>query len=80
MGYFRDFGPALAKRDGWGCHWCGIQLYVNGGRMDKATVDHLTPRSVGGRNELRNLVLACPICNGSRPEGVTAARKRQVTK
>ena len=72
---WRRHVPAIARRDGWGCHWCGIPLYLNGGPADKLTVDHLKPRSVGGTHELSNLVFACPHCNGSRVEGVTATRK-----
>lgn len=72
--YLRRFGATLAKKHGWKCHWCGIAIYVNGGPFDKATVDHLKPRSVGGTNSLDNLVLACRVCNGSRPEGQVANR------
>lgn len=31
-----------------------------------ATLDHIVPRSRGGRNELENLVLACHWCNHFR--------------
>ncbi len=33
-----------------------------------ATLDHIVPRSQGGRNELENLVLACHWCNGFRAD------------
>lgn len=49
---------ALRDRDGgWVCHWCG--RYGN-------TLDHLVPQSIGGTDELDNLVLACMDCNSRR--------------
>lgn len=52
---------AVARRDGWGCHYCGRRLGVT-----SATAEHVVPRSWGGHTVLRNLVLACSRCNGSR--------------
>jgi 5-methylcytosine-specific restriction endonuclease McrA len=31
-----------------------------------ATIEHLTPKSQGGTDDLANLVLACKLCNSSR--------------
>ncbi len=58
----------LLKRDGDSCHWCGIQLAVDGppAAWDRLTVDHLNPRSQGGANAQTNLVLACRRCNNRR--------------
>ena len=45
---------AVLKRDGCRCHYCG----------SKATeIDHITPRALGGGNELSNLAAACRKCN-----------------
>lgn len=33
-----------------------------------ATIEHLTPRSEGGTDELANLALACKLCNSSRAD------------
>lgn len=45
-------------RDGWACQYCGakspaVELHV----------DHITPVSSGGTNELENLITACASCN-----------------
>ena len=36
------------------CHWCQVML-----KFRQATVDHIIPRSDGGTNKKRNLVIAC---------------------
>jgi len=54
------------------CLYCGIQCRVTkivpGKRQepDKATIDHLTPKSMGGTNNFENLALACRDCNYER--------------
>jgi hypothetical protein len=52
----------IADRDGWDCAYCGIAL---AGKPDRPEphVDHVIPKSRGGRNWLENKVLACPTCN-----------------
>lgn len=57
------------------CHWCRqpISTYLPRGDGNKATVDHLTPCSLGGTDELHNLVPACARCNerrGNKPLAV----------
>jgi 5-methylcytosine-specific restriction endonuclease McrA len=63
----------LLERQGGRCFYCDQTLSVppagecnhtNG--PDTATLDHIIPRSQGGSNEIRNLVLACLSCNGAR--------------
>ena len=44
-----------------GCHWCGSPI-----GFDRATVDHVRPRSEGGGNGLPNVVIACDNCNQTR--------------
>ena len=45
----------IMKRDGNRCQYCGI------GR--NLTIDHVVPRSRGGRDTWENLVTACDDCN-----------------
>jgi 5-methylcytosine-specific restriction endonuclease McrA len=51
----------LIDKFGLCCYWCRCGFTV-----DKLTLDHLMPRSLGGSNSLENLRLACRPCNSSR--------------
>jgi 5-methylcytosine-specific restriction endonuclease McrA len=42
------------NRDGHSCGYCGGQA---------STIDHVTPRSRGGKNTFANTVAACGGCN-----------------
>lgn len=53
---------ALAKRDGWRCHYCSTLTGYEKGEPEP-TVDHFVPWSKGGSNALWNQVLACKDCN-----------------
>ncbi len=52
-------GPAWSRagvhaRDGRRCGYCG---------KEATTIDHILPRSRGGRNTWKNTVAACTVCN-----------------
>jgi hypothetical protein len=42
-------------------HWGNRCVYCN--TTEDITLDHLKPKTLGGRNEARNLVTACGSCN-----------------
>lgn len=46
----------IFRRDNYTCQYCGIQT-------SKLTIDHVTPRHLGGAHTWKNLVAACPGCN-----------------
>lgn len=48
----------LYLRDHGKCQYCNLKI-----RAHEATVDHVTPKSRGGKNEWTNVVLACGPCN-----------------
>jgi 5-methylcytosine-specific restriction endonuclease McrA len=61
---------AVFARDGGRCAYCGSAA---------ATIDHVVPRSRGGRHEWDNVVAACHRCNhvkGDRPLGDLGWRLR----
>jgi 5-methylcytosine-specific restriction endonuclease McrA len=72
-------GPAwsrrgLMARDGHRCGYCGDPA---------STVDHILPRSRGGKNTWRNTVAACGDCNqrkGDRTPDEAGMRLRVVTR
>lgn len=60
----------LCKRQRNRCYWCGQQM--NRRHLDPmcATLDHYTPRSLGGAGSIYNLVAACKSCNEARGDGM----------
>lgn len=58
----------VLARDGYACQYCG---------SGAETVDHVVPRSRGGRHTWDNVVAACRRCNGGKRDrllGETAMR------
>jgi hypothetical protein len=52
----------LVERDGETCQFCGLTA----GIPDELQIDHKTPRSRGGTDDLENLHLLCSFCNNSK--------------
>lgn len=49
------------------CHICGkTMLFTNRGGFLRATLDHLVPKSKGGKDTEDNLLLAHRLCNERR--------------
>jgi hypothetical protein len=56
MGQKLDHLRGLAAQEsGMNCIYCRVPT--------AATIEHLNPRVRGGRSEINNLALACPLCN-----------------
>lgn len=57
-------------RQGGECHYCkrtmSLKMPHNHPEDDRATWDHLTPRSRGGKNIWKNKCLACLRCNAKK--------------
>lgn len=47
------------------CHYCRAQMTMTHGDL-MCTIEHIKPRSRGGKNNRENLVGACWQCNGIR--------------
>jgi 5-methylcytosine-specific restriction endonuclease McrA len=64
----------VLKRDGHQCQYCGTT-------RGPFTIDHIHPRSLGGRDTWENLVCACHGCNNKKgdrtPHGAGLALKRK---
>ena len=56
------------------CRYCRKAL-----TREMATLDHLVPRSRGGKTTIRNCVIACAACNHAKADG-TAARNAVLTR
>ena len=48
----------VLRRDGFRCQYCGAH--------DHLTVDHVLPKSRGGKDTWENLVAACTTCNNRK--------------
>jgi 5-methylcytosine-specific restriction endonuclease McrA len=48
----------LYRRDGYRCQYCGL-----GRPTEELSIDHVLPRSRGGKSTWNNCVLACTECN-----------------
>ncbi|MCU0306311.1 MAG: HNH endonuclease [Thermoleophilia bacterium] len=55
---------ALFARDGYECQYCGAQ--------NRLTVDHVVPRSRGGRSSWDNVVTSCAPCNSRKGNALPA--------
>jgi hypothetical protein len=60
------------ERDGGRCVWCSREAWPR-----DRTVDHLLPRSRGGRDGAHNLLPACKRCNRARRSQAVVAYARQ---
>lgn len=67
----------LVNRDGGDCHYCKIPVRLDAGVYkknkhikDRATRDHIVPKSMGGLGTLKNFVLACAECNEKRGDNL----------
>ncbi len=57
----------VLRRDGYSCIYCGVTANEqhNGRTLDRGdfTIDHIIPRSRGGKNTWGNTACACYACN-----------------
>jgi hypothetical protein len=64
------------ERDGARCVWC-----ANASWQRDRTLEHLLPRSRGGRSGAHNLLPACRACNKARrSQGAAAYARRQAER
>ena len=52
---------AVFERTQGRCGYCGVAI-----ESHALTIDHIFPKSRGGRNDVENLMLACRPCNGGK--------------
>ena len=52
----------IKHRDNFMCQYCG----TSGGSKNVLTIDHIIPKSRGGKDEWQNLVCACVDCNNTK--------------
>lgn len=65
----------LARRDNYSCQYCGESIGVQ-----KMTIDHVLPRSRGGKSTWENCVAACARCNGLKADRTPKEARMQLRK
>lgn len=62
-------GKEFRKKFKGKCHYCKRMVRVKHVKKDdplRATLDHVIPRSKGGKDSRKNLVLSCYQCNQAK--------------
>lgn len=62
----------ILLRDKFTCFYCGKSylLFING--VTQFNIDHIHPKSVGGRDVAGNLITACKYCNAVKRDSILA--------
>ena len=63
---YREFSPSrrnILRRDNYTCQYCSCYMEKN-----QCTVDHVVPRSRGGKHEWANVVTCCLRCNRKKSD------------
>jgi 5-methylcytosine-specific restriction endonuclease McrA len=56
----------LAEAQNWKCCWCGRDCTDELDRRHSMTIEHIVPKSRGGKDTWENLAMACNRCNQKR--------------
>ncbi|TBA24096.1 RecQ family ATP-dependent DNA helicase [Rhizobium ruizarguesonis] len=72
MGNWEDTRRLVLARDGYKCVSCSTKV-----RSREADVHHLLPRSMGGSNELSNLVTLCDGCHAAHHPNLAGGLARR---
>ena len=62
----------ILERDNFTCQYCGRNPKEDGIKLE---VDHINPKSKGGKNEKENLITACMDCNRGKSDSVIQKNK-----
>lgn len=55
--------PAIFRRDNYTCQYCEVKC-----SPQTISIDHIIPKSKGGKNTWANLVTACMSCNNKKSD------------
>lgn len=64
------YGSSLIHKYGLHCFYCGRRVVRTILILpQQATIEHIIPKSKGGKTELDNLTIACFACNQEKGDG-----------
>ena len=55
-----------AEAQNWKCCYCGEEMNLSAHSKKRVTLEHVLPRSMGGKDEYDNCAAACYRCNNRR--------------
>lgn len=61
--YYRTM---LSEAQNHKCCWCGCMTTEQRDKKNSSTIEHIIPKSLGGKNVLDNYAMACYKCNNKR--------------
>lgn len=73
---YRDFSPTrknIFRRDDHTCQYCSCKL-----QGTDATIDHVLPRSRGGKHRWENVVACCLSCNRKKGDRTPSEAKMEL--
>lgn len=65
----------LMKRDGCKCQYCSCRL-----NFENESIDHVIPRSRGGKHNWSNIVACCKGCNSKKADRTPSEAKMSLVK
>ena len=65
----------ILARDGFRCRYCGGTPQEDGVKL---IVEHIIPKSQGGKDNTANLITACQRCNTSKSNKILITRRGQI--
>lgn len=65
----------LYNRDSWSCQYCAKKL-----NWSNVTIDHIVPKSRGGKTSWRNCVVCCKPCNRNKGSKLPNEANMQLLK
>lgn len=71
---------AIYERDNKICAYCGIECSADENANHGISLDHIKPRSKGGTNSPKNLVVSCRGCNSTRQDTPIEKWLKQVNR
>jgi len=65
----------VCNRDNWKCQYCGVEV-----NSSNFSIDHVVPRSRGGRSTFENTVCCCKPCNAKKSDKLLGQTKMKLRR
>jgi len=72
---FKKWNRKQFLSQGGTCYYCDIPL-----KAVRENIEHIIPKSQGGNNSVKNLVLACWVCNKKKGSKTLSLNQKRILK